>query len=316
MKIMKHFLILTLTILLFPFSNETEGANPVKEKRYVIIHADDAGMSHNVNQGTIESMEEGIVSSCSIMVPCPWFKEFANYAKANPDKDYGIHLTLNSEWGKYKWGPVAPREKVPSLLDKEGYLWSETPETLANAKAREVEIELKAQIDRALEFGVPLTHLDTHMGTVVYRPDLVEVYYNLGVEYNLPVMLPRSSNNDNRLALIPGLGPKFNEVRMRAEKDNRPLLSSLVTTIGKGSYSTRKKAYLKAIQDLPPGVSQVIIHCGIAGEELKGITSTWKTRDEDRRIFMDRELIREVKKSGVEVITWKQFSEMVKKKQL
>ncbi len=312
----KKLMMALYLFIVIPMGVQVEGANPTKQKRYVIIHADDAGMSHNVNLATIEAMEKGIVSSCSIMVPCGWFKEFATYAKKHPEKDYGIHLTLNSEWGRYKWGPVAPREKVSSLLDKEGFLWSETLETLGNAKASEVEIELKAQIDRALEFGIPLTHLDTHMGTVVYRPDLVEVYYNLGVEYNLPVMLPRMSNNDKLLSMVPGLKPKFNELIGHAETKNRPILSSLVTSIGEGSYQTRKKAYIKAIQNLPPGVSQVIIHCGIAGEELRGITATWKTRDEDRRIFMDKQLIREVKKSGVEVITWKQFHEMVKKKQL
>lgn len=281
--------------------------------RSVIIHADDAGMSHSVNLATIQGMEQGIVSSASIMVPCPWFKEIAAYAKAHPEKDFGIHLTLNCEWHEYRWGPVAPRESVPSLIDGEGYLWGGVQNIVAQAKAEEVATELRAQVQRALDFGVPVTHLDTHMGAVVSRPDLIEVYVKLGVEFKVPVFFLRDFGAANT-GLPKELLARAADLLKVLDANHLPVLDSMTQYYSGESYDAKKKMYLKAIEDTQPGVRYLIIHCGYNNEELQAITTSSVIRDNDRRIFTDPEVIAAVKKSGVEVVTWKQVSERNGKK--
>lgn len=283
--------------------------NSDDDKRYVIIHADDAGMSHSVNRATIDAFEHGIVSSASIMVPCPWFPEFAKYAKEHPEHDYGIHLSLNSEWDYYRWGPVADKSTVPSLIDEQGYLWDNVQQVAENVKVEEAEIELRAQIDRAIKFGVPLSHLDTHMGAVLCRPDLAKLYVRLGIEYKLPVLFVRPTKNNN----IAKEYPDAAKMVPLLEGQGLPLLDDLYQFYDKGPYDQRKQIYLKTLRELPPGVSQIIIHCGYDDSELRHITSSVTIRDTDRQAFTDPEVMTEVKNLGIEVIGWKQFLELRKR---
>jgi predicted glycoside hydrolase/deacetylase ChbG (UPF0249 family) len=309
-------LLILLTLSLFTaMAPQSRAADPAAspspanapQKRYIIIHADDAGMSHSVNRATIESMEQGNVSSASIMVPCPWFKEIAAYAKAHPEKDFGIHLTLNSEWENYRWGPVAGRDKVPSLVDSEGYLWDNVAEVAANATAADVETELRAQIQRALDFGVPVTHLDTHMGAVVSRPDLIVVYVKLGIEFNVPVFFLRDLGGE-----VPDEAIRARGLQLMGTLTEKglPVLDTMTQLYDHGTFEEKKAAYLKAIADTGPGVRYVIIHCGYDDAELQAITSSSKIRNTDRQVFTDPEFIEAVKQTGVEILTWKHAREL------
>jgi predicted glycoside hydrolase/deacetylase ChbG (UPF0249 family) len=299
-----------LLVMLAAIGQPTLGEDPA-EARYLVIHADDAGMSHSVNMATIEAMEKGIVTSASIMVPCPWFVEFAEYASKNPERDFGIHLTLNCEWKRYRWGPVAPRSKVPSLLDSQGYLYSNVQEVAEHAKLEEVEIELRAQIDRAIKFGVPLSHLDTHMGALISRPDLIQLYVKLGIEYDLPILFLRNISERLRRE-YPALEKDVKPLIAALEKQQLPLLDQLLQFYSGGTHEERRARYLQAIQDLQPGISEIIIHCGIDNAELRAITGSSKNRDSDRRVFTDPEFIATVKRLGVKLVGWKQLHEMAK----
>ena len=230
-------------------------------------------MSHSVNVATIEAMEKGIVTSTSILVPCAWFGEFAAYARKHPERDYGIHLTLTSEWELYRWGPVAPRDKVPSLVDKDGYLWRDNGPVDAHVKLNEAEIELRAQIERARQFGVRLSHLDTHMGTLLSRPDLLELYVNLAIEYNLPIMFTRQATDPRMQLAYPALRGRGQQMLDALDHHHLPVLSSVLMLYQGGEHEARKRRYLNAFEILPPGVNEVIVHCGVANAELNAITS-------------------------------------------
>ncbi len=290
---------------------ESPDAAPVAvaSKRYLIVHADDAGMSHSVNRATIDAMEKGFVSSCSIMVPCPWFPEFAEWARQHPEKDFGVHLTLNSEFGSYRWGPVAGRDKVASLVDKDGHLHQNKEQVIANARPAEVEIELRAQIELARQAGIRLSHLDTHMGTVVSTTDLLDVYVRLGIEFDLPVMLIRNMNPDIRRA-YPDL------VRMNAqhltllESKGLPPIDYLFQFYDGKDHTARQDRYLRTFRDLKPGVTQMIIHCGYDDAELQAITGSHFLRGDDARIFSDPEVKSQIESMGVEIINWQQLREM------
>ena len=106
--------------------------------RVAVVHADDIGMCHAANVGAFDALANGVVSCGSIMVPCPWFREAAALARANPVCDLGVHLTLNSEWEQYRWGPVAGRDRVPSLVDEQGYLPRTQIEVVRSAKPEHV----------------------------------------------------------------------------------------------------------------------------------------------------------------------------------
>src|SRR6187401_763246 len=130
-----------------------------KDAKLVIIHADDLGVSHSENAASIMAMEKGSVSSASIMVPCPWFSEIAAYAQAHPAADLGLHITLTNEYKYYKWGPVTSIDKVPGLVNKNGYFYSSVDNVIQNASAAEVEQEIRSQVIKGKQMGIDPTHL-------------------------------------------------------------------------------------------------------------------------------------------------------------
>lgn len=230
--------------------------------RLLILHADDFGMSHSVNRAIIEALEHGWVTSASIMVPCPWFAEVAQWAKAHPAADLGIHLVLNSEWTTLRWGPLSGRDAVPSLVDSQGYLPLETDVVSRRAKPEEVERELRAQIDFARAAGVNITHLDSHMAALFQTEPLYGVYHNLGKSYGLPQLIERLGARGGEQA------PAWT---MQARAD---ALVDRVLGMAPGVAPDQwLDAYKKMLTPLAPGVYELIVHLGHDDDEMRGATS-------------------------------------------
>ena len=152
----------------------------------LLIRTDDVGMSHTVNVGVRRMIEMGMPFSASVMIACPWYLEAAKILRDNPQVSVGIHLTLNSEWEHYKWGPVLGSSRVPSLVDENGHFHT-TGEDFAAADIDldEVRAELRAQIERAVRAGLGVDYLDYHMGTAASTPELLSIVEDLAREYGL-----------------------------------------------------------------------------------------------------------------------------------
>jgi predicted glycoside hydrolase/deacetylase ChbG (UPF0249 family) len=275
-----------------------------RDAKVLIVHADDLGATHSVNAASIKALESDGINSASLMVPCPWFPEIADYAKSHPSADFGLHLTLTSERIYYRWGPVAPRDKVPSLVDANGYFhhdWS--PETHIDPK--EVELEIRAQIARALAMGVKPTHLDSHQNRLFQtNKELFETLLHVAHENNLPVLIPRSWFRDFPY-LERSIGPQ-------------DVVIDQVVTIEPGLPSSKWADFYKnSIEHLQPGVTEFVIHLAYADNEMKAATrerdtwgAEWRQRDFD--FFTSAEFQKLLRANEIHLITWRDIGRTMK----
>jgi len=287
--------LLTCALCVAADKNAAERLGYPPGAKLLIIHADDLAASHSVDRASFAALDSGAATSASILVPCPWLTEVAAYAKAHPDADLGLHLTLTSEWKTYRWGPVATGHDLASLLDPDGYFPAEAAPVFKNAKPEEAEVEIRAQIDRALKVGIRPTHLDTHMGTLL-APRLFAVYVKLAHEYGLPFLALRTS------AL--------------AETDITP---DAVLVAGAGVKPENwKEWYVHQIQSLKPGLTQLIVHLGYDDAEQQAIMgnvpfgSAWRQRDFDA--ITSPEFKKALEENHITLVGWKQIKAALQSK--
>ena len=270
------------------------------EAKLLILHADDLGAAHSIDAASFDALDKGIISSASIMMPTPWVTEVAAYARAHPNADLGLHLTLTSEWETYRWGSVESKDKVPSLLDAAGTFPNEDAPVAQKAKQTEVELELRAQIERALALGIHPSHVDSHMGALFTTPQLLATYVKVAHDYHLPFLALRTN--------------PFGGAPMPLAPNDIPL-DAVIVASSEVPRDHWKEFYLNAISNLKPGLTEIIVHLGHDDAELQAVTvnhepygSVWRQRDYD--VVRSAEFRKALQDNHVILVTWKELQKL------
>lgn len=280
-----------------------------KDDKLLIIHGDDAGVSHSQNKATFEAIKNGLVTSTSMMVPPAWSAEVGELAKETPGVDIGIHITLTNEWQNYNWGPVAGKTTVPGLVNEKGFMYPGCEQVAANASPEEVEKEIRAQIRAANQMGIQPTHLDSHMGCLFYgRPEYLRVYLKVAQELKIPAIV----NTEMMEGLIRPNRTLFEGI----DVDNLPVLNQIVTAYPKDYESGMEAFYTNALQNLQPGVHIFLIHLAFDDEEMNAVTAghdsyhgPWRQADFD---FFTSEKAKElIAKEHIKLIRWSDIQKIL-----
>lgn len=271
-----------------------------EDGRLLIINADDFGMCHSENVATMAGLEQEAFCCSTIMVPCPWFAEAAAFARRNPRADLGVHITHTSEWERYKWGAVAGRSAVPTLVDGRGNFYPDVPSVYGRARLDEVEYETRAQIEAALEAGIDVSHLDSHMGTVQLDVNYHALYVRLAAEYRLPIRMARRS-----WMTLMGMG------EIVAQADSLGVLAPDHFWIGgPGSPEDTVWYWTELLKNLPAGVNEIYVHAAVDDPEMRAISDSWRQRTADFEFFTapaTRALIRDL---GITLIGYRELRDL------
>ncbi|HEX3725030.1 MAG TPA: polysaccharide deacetylase family protein [Pirellulales bacterium] len=272
-------------------------------KKVLILHADDIGMCYEANIAGKAYLTAGQIQSAALMVPCPWYNEMADWYRDHSNYDLGLHLTLNSEWRWYRWGPVADRTLVPGMVDPEGFLWRQQIETARHATGEEIEREIRAQVDRAIAKGTRPRHIDTHMGTVYVRLDFTKAYLKVAQEYRIPAMVVEQSPRVVEKFKKQGY-PITDESIKLLETYKLPKLDDFHGVLEAKTYDEKRQKFYEQVRDFSPGLNEIIFHPSVLTETLKAITGTWQQRAWEAQMFADAEVQAFFEREGILFTNW------------
>ncbi|MBL6649123.1 MAG: polysaccharide deacetylase family protein [Flavobacteriaceae bacterium] len=284
------------------YENISEKLGFKKDDKLLIIHADDLGLSRSVNKASFDALKKGHVNSASIMMTCKHINEVGKFAIENPEIDLGLHLTVTSEWRDYKWDGVLDSSKIPSMIDNKGHLFNNKKKFVLYANPYDLKNELQAQIDLAKSIGIRPSHIDSHEGALFFKQDLFKVYLEIGEENKLPVFVPKL-------------------VATHFDKDfpkpkNVVIVENFFMASPKIEFSDWENYYITILNNLKPGLSEIIVHLGIDDNEMQNITiehpnfgSEWRNLDYD--VVSSEKFQDAIETNNVKLVTWRQIQNVI-----
>jgi len=313
--------------------------------KVVIFHIDDVGFSHSSNLATFECLDFGVASCGSVIVPAPWFLEAASICKKQPSYDMGVHLTLTCEYDLYRWRALSSVNPKTGLLDSERSLWRTAEEAIAKVNPQAAEIEMRAQVQTALDSGIDVTHIDTHMGTVMdpkflpsyleiarefkvaaFLPrvskeqlvsvglgNLADVYLKIAREFKVAAFLPRVSREDLEKNGFGHLADVFLKMFDKLEESGTLILDyMIIDTMGDSPDKT--DYYCKRFSEIKPGITHFLFHTAKMSTELNAIVpETAKWRDLDYQAFTDPKIKACIEKYNLKIIGYREIRDIVRK---
>ncbi len=263
------------------------------DARLLIVNADDLGFCHSANVSVFECLRTGLVTSATLMVPCPWAREAAARYRG---EDIGVHLTLNAEHELYRWGPIT---HAPSLLGGDGGFPRTMEDVWDHADLDEVRRECRSQIERAILWGFDVSHLDTHMATLQLRPEFFDIYLELAVEFRLPLRM-FGSGAEEYLGF---------PARALAAEAGVVFTDEMVFLPGVGS----RKLLADHLGRLRPGVTEMHLHPAIDTDELRSLATDWAARVDDHQLVCDEPFLRDaVAAAGVTLIGYRALRDLAR----
>lgn len=279
--------------------------------RAVIIHMDDVGMCHASLEAFKDLWEFGIITSAAVMVPCPWFPTVALLCRANPGIDMGVHATLNAEYASYRWGPLSTRDPASGLLDADGHFHQWPQAVYDNARPEAVAKEVNAQIEVALAAGIDITHVDSHMGTIM-NPLFVQSYIQAAATRLLPPLLPRLDALGLKI-MGPAETQAYAPITQQLENLGLLLMDGvLMMPLDEPGEQKQMEIAKNLLGNLPVGITHFILHPSIDTVELRAVTPDWESRVANYNTFMNDGLKKFIESEDIKPIGYRQIRDAMR----